>query len=583
MVLDESGIRKRITDGGKRAAIQSAVQYQERIRFHVSTQTRADAVLHSRPLGDFLAFVKNLLPADKYRVFKSLLRFPLKTNELTGCIFDKLYRVFDGRNPVFNYQFTNGEYRDDWEYYRKEVLHEPEVWQQQGWDMFKTDINSVLVCDLPQEREAGDRYPRPYFYWLPIGAVLDFEDGGRYGTMQYLIFRQDGGRIAVIDGMSYRTYTEADGNIGTLLSESPHGLDYCPARFFWLPPLDGGNPYIKEHPLARQLEMLDWYLFFHTAKHQLDIYGSYPIYSGYEPECDYASPDGETCDGGFLKDRKGFYEYDANGLLVPCPKCGHKRIIGPGSYVTVPAPGKTSEFNEIPDMRNPVQMLAVDRDSLDYNVTEEERLKREIIESVTGTDFGAVDEQAFNELQVNANFESQNAVLNRIKKGFESAQQFVDETICRLRYGNAALVSARVNYGTEFFLLTAGELRSRYKTAKESGASEAELDALQTQIVETEYRNDPVQVQRMLMLSELEPYRHLTRGELVELYGKGLASREDVLLKIGFSDFIRRFERENTNILEFGVQLPFDRRINVIRDQLKQYANESDNDNQGGL
>ena len=44
MVLDESGIRKRITDGGKRAAIQSAVQYQERIRFHVSTQTRADAV-----------------------------------------------------------------------------------------------------------------------------------------------------------------------------------------------------------------------------------------------------------------------------------------------------------------------------------------------------------------------------------------------------------------------------------------------------------------------------------------------------------------------------------------------------------
>ena len=87
----------------------------------------------------------------------------------------------------------------------------------------------------------------------------------------------------------------------------------------------------------------------------------------------------------------------------------------------------------------------------------------------------------------------------------------------------------------------------------------------------------------MLMLSELEPYRHLTRGELVELYGKGLASREDVLLKIGFSDFIRRFERENINILEFGVQLPFDRRINVIRDQLKQYANESDNDNQGGL
>ena len=37
-------------------------------------------------------------------------------------------------------------------------------------------------------------------------------------------------------------------------------------------------------------------------------------------------------------------------------------------------------------------------------------------------------------------------------------------------------VSAKVNLGTEFYLYDVTELRERYKVAKESGASEGELD-----------------------------------------------------------------------------------------------------------
>ena len=50
-------------------------------------------------------------------------------------------------------------------------------------------------------------------------------------------------------------------------------------------------------------------------------------------------------------------------------------------------------------------------------------------------------------------------MLNRIKKGFEAAQQFVDETVCRLRYGSSFL-SARVNLGTEFYTMTPSDLRA---------------------------------------------------------------------------------------------------------------------------
>jgi hypothetical protein len=77
----------------------------------------------------FLGWVEGLIPHDKFVTFLSLFRFPVKTNELTGVIFDKLSRVFDGRNPVFSYQFRDNAQRDDWEKYRAERLDEPTVWR----------------------------------------------------------------------------------------------------------------------------------------------------------------------------------------------------------------------------------------------------------------------------------------------------------------------------------------------------------------------------------------------------------------------------------------------------------------------
>ena len=121
-------------------------------------------------------------------------------------------------------------------------------------------------------------------------------------------------------------------------------------------------------------------------------------------------------------------------------------------------------------------------------------------------------------------------------------------------------------------------MRVRYKLAKEAGASEAELDAMQNQIIETEYRNDSTQLQRMLVLAELEPYRHLTRAEVLNLYGQQIISEPELRVKLNFANFVRRFERENTNILEFGTQIPFSEKIKVITNKFYEYASE----NRGG-
>ena len=570
MGLSFEEAKKAITErtGGK--TISRAILHQNRLRFHCQTELTPYIM---QPASDFLSFVQNVLPHDKFKLFKELFRYPVKTNEITAICFDKLSRIFDGRNPAYNYQFTDTEALDDWEEYRLQYLNEPMVWQTRGWEYFQTEINSVLVVDLPQEQRS--ELPIPYFYWLPIERVLAYKSDRDKGVLKYIIFRQKDDRIVVIDDERYRVFRNDYDQLGELLSEAPHDLGYCPARFFWNTSINLREPDVKASPLTKELDALDWYLFYAISKRHLDMYGSYPIYSGYEKACDFSNSEtGDYCDGGFLKNRQGHYLFDSAGLLLRCPKCGEKRIAGVGTFVEVPVPGENQ-----PDLRNPVQMLTVDKQSLDYNVEESERQKAEIINSVVGQAEEITQREAFNEQQIKAAFESQTTVLSRVKKGFEEAQSFVDETVCRLRYGDR-FISAKVNYGTEFYIYDLSELRNRYKTAKESGASENELDSMQKQIIETEYRNNPAQLRRMLLLAEIEPYAHMTRDEVLALNGKGLISAEDLQLKLNFSNYIRRFERENMNVLEFGRDIDYDRKIGIITDKLREYARADIQQNQ---
>lgn len=570
--------------------IALAVLHQNRLRFHSevvpSTPALASWMYRGRQredvsslfagregvaqaLYDFLAMVHNIIPQDKFETFTTLFRFPVITNEVLSVCFDKLSRIFDGRNPAYSYQFASTEQRDDWEWYRQERMGEPTIWSTKGWDFFKTQINSVLIVDLPEEQQKGDRYPQPYFYWLPVRDVIDFEADPMTGQMRWIIFRQDGDRIAVFDDESRRVFRGKGNEIGELLYEQPHDLGYCPARFFWNEPLSLDKPDIKQSPVTKELDRLDWYLFFSVSKRHLDTYGSYPIYWGYQQDCDYHDETCE-CDGGFLKDKKGHWLYDNNGMLKPCPVCSRKRLTGAGSFVEVPVPDPSQGQ---PDLSNPVGMLSVDRSGLDYNKTEEKDLRQAIITAIVGQAEEITQREAFNEQQVKAGFESQSTVLQRVKRGFEAAQKWVDDTIARERYGTA-FISSSINYGTEFYLFTADELRLRYKTAKESGASEADLDALQQQIIETEYRHNPQQMQRMIILGDLEPYRHLTREEVQALYDKNLITIEELMVKLNFADFVRRFERENMNIITFGENIDYDTKIDTIKERLMDYARE---------
>lgn len=573
MALDLNQIKQILQKPTKRQVIQKAANMQKRLRFHTETNIAVSDI--NQPTALFLDWVRNLLPKDKYNIFLQLFKFPLSTPAVVEDVYRELERVFYSRNSSSSYQFIDSELAEDWADYRKNKLNEPDIWKTVGWKKMQVSINSILVVDLPQVQMSAR--PEPYFYWLEIEDVVDYEMVNDT-EFKWIVFRQPNRRIAAFDDTYIRVYQLNEKNeIASLVSEATHNLGYCPARFFWSTQLNEKNKDLKKNPISKELSNLDWYLFFSISKQHLDLYAPYPIYSAYAADCNFENNEtGDYCDGGFLRNSSGEYKILNDGTVEKCPCCSEKRIAGPGSFLEVPIP---NQAEGIVDMRNPVQITTIDKDSLTYNVEECVRLRNDIIVSIAGSGGTVSEKEAINETQVAANFESKTSVLNALKTNFELAQKFVDDTICRFRYGSD-FISSSISWGTEFYVFTAKELYNKYEQAKTNGASESELDAITQQILEVEYRNNPLVLQRMLILKQLEPYPHKTLDEVLKLHEKKLLNENYVKLKINFSTLVERFERENINIIEFASARTFSEKIKLITDKLLDYVRE-ENDQAG--
>lgn len=569
MGLELKQIKEILQRPAKKRVIQNAVNLQRRLRFHTETNVKISDI--NSPTTEFLEWVRGFLPKDKFTIFTQLFKFPLPTPEIVEDVYRELERVFYSRNSSTSYQFTDSELAEDWASYRKNKLNEPDIWKTVGWKRMQVSPNSILVVDLPTE-QTSER-PEPYFYWLEIDAVIDYKTDDNQ-SFEWLVFNQPNNRIAVFDTDSIRVYQlNEKREIESLVSEALHDLGYCPARFFWSVQLNEKNKDLKKNPITKEMSHLDWYLFFVLSKKHLDLYAPYPIYSTYEADCNFENAEtGDYCDGGFLRNRnrEDAYVLTMDGSIARCPCCGEKALVGPGSVVSVPPPNQSEG---VADMRNPVQITTIDKDSLEYNVTECKRLKDEIIVSIVGSGGTVSEKEAINETQVAANFENKTTVLNALKTNFEQAQKFVDDTVCKFRYGKS-FISSSISWGTEFYVFTSKELHDKYDQAKKAGASNAELDAITDQILEVEYRNNPLLLQRMQILRQLEPCRHKTLNEVMSLVNAGLVTFQQAAIKVNFSSLIDRFERENINIIEFASNRPLREKIDIITKKLEEYVKQ---------
>lgn len=560
MPIAQTQITEALKTRKNRHQTAAAIKQQQRLQLHAKPQLASG---QNPAENNFLRWVRELIPEDKHAIFRSLFQHPLPTVGFSEKIFSALEKVFDGKDAVYQYDFFSEDTAADWKEYRKQSGLQS-FWRERAFREMRTRINSVCVIDLPKEQQ-GSR-PEPFVAFYDVSSILDYTEAA--SGFEYIILKTGKHQITVLDDASYRVFEleEHDNTaIKTEILNAPHGLGYCPAMWFWAKDLDGQKT-IKKSPISNYISALDWTLFFEISKRHLDLYAPYPIYSGYESECDFETKGGHSCNNGYLVDRDRNYLLDGS-TAKRCPVCREKRISGAGSFVNVPIPENGE--GGTPDLRNPVQITTVDINSLNYNVTETDRLKTEIYTGVTGYGGEAPNNKAVNEKQVSAMFESRTAALLSLKGCFEKIQRFAEETICRLRYGGS-FIGLNIDYGKEFYLFSDIELLEMYEDAKSKGANDSILDDLLSEYHQTRYRNNAKQMYRVRILADLEPLRHCTKKEVSAMY----PNTPTAALKADFSGYIRRFERENLPVTEFGEAIAYDIKISRIKEVLTAYASE---------
>lgn len=563
-----------ILQAGKMPEVQQAVDHEKRLEMHT---TPTDSVPNNEAFKDFLLDKpRKILTAEKSATFEALLTYPLQTIDLTDHAYTELKRVFDGQNRVLDFNFNAPELEQDFNSYRSR-LGEPDFWDSTLWEFFKVKPHSYIVVDLPAQINVVDA-PEPYFVIVETCDIYSTKNTIT-GDNIYFIYEQreideEGEELQVfiqVDDEFYRRFVLKDDEY-IMEVENVHNIGHSPARRIYNMP-KGTSKFFVKNPVSPVLGSLDWWLYENTTNRHLKQYAGFPITSLYEQECNYQTIEGYSCDRGYIQ----YPElHNDDGHLIQraevkgCPKCdAGKAFLGPGSFVTVPAPKSSEESNLIPA----VDMVTGDTDAIKTFAESLDHSGQQILFKIIGFAGEPENNQAKNEKQVTSGFETRQNVLFEVKKRFEEIHGWTLSTIAMLRYGDG-FIGANVNYGTKFYLQTITELNENYKQSKENGLPMYELESQREAIIRKKYKNDPESLERFMILDKLEPLRDMSIQNVMVLQAQ--LSPTKVKLKMNFNDLISDFEMEEGSIVTFMRDMDPVFKIAFIREWLEKRVAEID-------
>jgi hypothetical protein len=463
--------------------------------------------------------VSDVLPDDKLDMFESFLVPPLQTLNFTDDLFDEIGRVLESANYSRQIKGTNDEgvkifndflIRSGYgQYWRKDVI-----------DRLKTDINSIVVCDVPED--GGD----PYYYFVQPSNILFLEYNEDNDEIVQIYFETvvDGKkRLHAYDNEGYTVFNFENKQVGDVIVSNEHNLGYCPAKWFWDKPLqEDRNIFLRKSPFAKDLGNLDWLLFYQTAKRFADIYGPFPIMITYETD------DDEFND-----------EDNANSSKIQ----KKSKINGPGSAATVPKPMDGDDM-----MRNPMKIMSFPIENFNYISSEIDRIQDEISKNVIGTKGDIRNDAAKNEDQIHDASESRKKKLLQYKDSINTICSWLYSTMAKMMIGGD--VKVVVDYGNDFYLKTLKEMNANLEEAKKNGSNPVVISKLQNSINEYLFKGDEITMTRVQIINDLDPAPGMSASEAREMYNDGLLTIQEYDVHVNMSRFIRRLEREQGKNIE---------------------------------
>jgi hypothetical protein len=553
-----------------RKALAACNKHHARLRMHTVAALNANDV--GEALVDFKKWLRSYLPSDKADSFEKLMGFPLPTVQLTSKAFKELKRIFEAENKHIKLAFKTEGLDTDFEQYDQTVLRTEQWLTGEYWNAVKSSVSSFVVVDLPEMQVTAK--PEPYAYVVDTKDV--YSVAKKNGIVEHLAFHPDSDKqkLILLDSAAYRVFVRVDSNSAWKLeTENTHALGYCPAFSLWDTALDSTTDSIQQHgPITGVLEMLDKFVFWHYATMYYETYGSFPITWEYAVDCNFVDDNGTPCENGYIS---VVYNTSEGETLKkePCPKCSNKSLAGPGTVKTVAAP----QYKDDADARNPAGFINVDAAALNFSRERMQERESSLIAMITGKSGEGINDKAINEKQVRSLFESKQDVLMDLKRNIEVIQQKVLQTVAHLRYGTESLLAVSVNRGDEFYVRGEDAVAQEYAVLKEAGMPQFIIAQARKLYNDTKYRsNDDLRL-KMRILANLEPYPELTVQELLAMAQTGVIKQETALLKAGFDYYIKRFEREQLPVEQFGSMLEMDKRIDTINTILYTYVKDDQN------
>lgn len=555
--------------GRKPEELTTCHKHDIRARFHIEPTMKTSRLAYK---DEYFEWVGNIINSKKLEVFKHVLNLPtVETVEFTKGVFDELTKVFEAQDRYIGYQFTNPALAADFDEYREQI-GDFTFWQTKGFNAMKTAINSVVILDLPAVQDARDKFPRPYYYFLDVQKVIGFDVNDMF-KFEFIVFhnRHNDDIVHAFDDSFFRTYTKGENGSWSLTSEVPHDLGYTPARSFWTTPFEECSRLQKRGPQSTSLGKFDWLLLLYTFTKHVELYAGFPVDVMYEQRCDYRDAVGNACENGKVRRtvKADMMGTEQQVVFDDCPNCKDKQILGPGTVLTAPAMASKDD----PDMIQGMNRIGADKDSLEYLLKRIDKYEEEISTNMIGYIAESIRE-AMNKEQVGSMLESQINCLAEVRDNFQNIHLWVLEGLARLRYGRAALLSVTCNYGSKWFIHSVEKLQTQYKEAKANGFANFELSSQFNQILLTKYKNNPTMLERVRTLAAIEPYQNYNVDDLVQLSGKFTLNKNLIRLKIDFSGYVARFEREFMDVGSFMQFSPFEVKVAFIQEKLLQYVAE---------
>jgi len=591
MILTDQQVIELIEHPENSEAILVASELQDAHKVHVNGKG------YKKYIRQILGYENNEQYAQKKELSECITIF------LTKIIIDQQSRWQNVKGTKKYYNFARSA-RKEKEF--NSVLSQ--VWKNESIEYFinefikdalYTEFNGFVIGELPQivgkgenayEIKDGIIQPlqdklKPYLIFRPIETIHDFRSKGN--KVEYIII--DWGKeerdtekstnpesgsgttvqlYRILDDKSDRIFEKGKGKIilSTKYPPIPNKLDYVPAVQVSIFRDDVLIDEIKTSPIRQIIPLLKTYLT-NWAEHVITcILHSRPIYYQIGQQCRYRDKDGQ-CENGFIN-----YVIEGKPKIKTCPDCkgvGAKIYKDAAEALILPQvdlEGKPYNISNVAGyVEPPVETMKQQMNELRW-------LEENILLSGTGMNKMAETQIEKTATEAMLNWKPLEKIIGDILDNIEYLETEITNIIGKLYYGQG-YESCQISYNRNLNLRDENTVLIEIEQAKKAGASSSYVKTLHNELIYSRYQHNPIDLERNLILAELEPLIGYTPEEL-QKYCSNYVDENTITMKIYFNDYITRFENEHGKITDYQINKDLNKRIKSIGGFLDKYNKE---------